>query len=93
MSTIKLEHGVPLPAKTRTSTGSVYPLNEMQKGDSFVIEGDRKPSAVRSSLYHRALAAGKRLAVAPIMENGAQVGVRVWCIGTHEPGQRNKPLD
>ena len=38
MTNIKIEKGVPMP-DSRASTGSVYPFEEMEVGDSFFAPG------------------------------------------------------
>jgi hypothetical protein len=48
----KIESGIPIPEKTRTSH-TPYPFNEMAIGDSFIVElGDQQEKLVKGRLHN-----------------------------------------
>lgn len=75
---IKIEKNVPIPMKGGKAKWELYPLDKMEVGDSFYIEGERA-SAISASLqsYKNNQIMKYQNKVAFVCRSDAK-GVRVW---------------
>lgn len=71
---IKIEKGIPVPSKGRKSR--LYPLADMQVGDSFFAPG-RVVQQLTAAVARPAKIMGAKFACRTVTENGVK-GVRVW---------------
>lgn len=74
---IKIDKGIPIPARSRYD--DIYPLKDMEKGDSFFIattdDDDRKKTREKLSIVVHNYKRNKDINFTVKMVSG---GVRVW---------------
>jgi hypothetical protein len=68
----KIEKGVPLIPRPGGRTGSKYPLDEMEVGDSFLVEGGTVKNLSCTIRAHAKKVGGK------FATRTVEGGVRVW---------------
>ena len=73
---IKIDKGVPLPAKIHHRDGIIPTLRVLEINDSFFM---RQRNGLQTYLYKASGMAGIRISTRTVTENGIK-GVRVWRI-------------
>lgn len=80
MTSFAIDKNVPLPAKTRPGgRPALYPLADMQDGDSFLI-----PATTREKAHAAMLRAAKRVGCGVVTAVEGD-GVRVWRVAPPPP--------
>ena len=75
-----IDKEVPMPASPHSRVTPKYPFDDMEKGDSFLVEWeeDVRDGIIKTRLYAAVSRANKRLEGRKFSQRTVQEGVRVW---------------